>query len=207
MRAGLISALRSTSGAFLLWACTECHSSSGGQAAPSVLPSASAVPSAVPSASGLTSSPECAPICSAYWLHAYRFDRLCGGGAHLFDSLWATPACSAAEVQRNDSLRFVDRRGKGKEDRPLCRCGEELPHRPVDKRQVSGARCESLCQRAEGLWARMDRECQAAPTRSDYNAPQCYDLEERFFELRPEIFACWCTRISRSQRMLHGTPP
>lgn len=190
--------------ALLLCACGDCHSS-GGQSLPSVMSSSPSV-STVPSVSAV-SKDECEPICSEHFMYSYRFDRLCGQGEYLFDSRWYTPACTAAEVQRNDSLRYIYRPGKPDGEGPLCRCGELLPHHPLGKHQVSGPRCDSLCEEAEGMWSRMERECQTPPWLEGYDKSQCYGLEERFFKLRPQIFECWCSRVSRSQRMLHGTLP
>ncbi|MGE0327499.1 MAG: hypothetical protein AB7S68_34625, partial [Polyangiaceae bacterium] len=97
----------------------------------------------------------------------------------------------------------------GKPDvRALCECGNsELPQAPRRKEQVQSPRCDSLCTRATTLRTELDRQCRLPPTMQGYDDPRCYAMEKRFFDMRPEIFECWCTGVSFDQRMWHQMRP
>ncbi len=184
-----------------LVACDDCT-------APAPTPPASvSVGSAAPSVSARPAR-DCTPICNDYWMYGYRWHRLCGGGNNGFDRRWNTQSCHAAEFQWGGAGVQVDVQEEGREDDagPLCKCGShDLPGR--EHEQVHSPRCDSLCARAESLRSTMDKTCEVAPWFKGYDDPRCESMEERFFALRPEIFECWCTRVSFEQRVANGIYP
>lgn len=141
-------------------------------------------------------------------MFGYRWGRLCGQGENGFDRRWNTQACTAAEYQLSRVGARVDKREEGLESDagPLCRCGTtDLPR--LENEQVRTPRCDTLCARAESLRSTMDKICRVAPWFEGYDDPRCAGMEERFFKLRPEVFECWCTRVSFQQRVVNGIYP
>lgn len=149
---------------------------------------------------------DCAPVCNRYHLAWYRWGRLCHG-LDAFEPEWNTQACADATELR-DKVGALAKEWNDKPDAgPLCQCGRELPMEPRDKQQVQSPHCEGICARAEASRRELDHECQSPPSLPAYDAPQCYEMEERFFGMRPEVFQCWCRRVSSKQRAWFESDP
>lgn len=186
-----------------LVACGDCRGQDPG---PSPLATGTSSSPSV-SASAALPSRDCTSICNDYWMFRYREYRLCGGGSDLKDPRWSTRACWRARTEATSSRSQVDVQEEGRADDAgaLCRCGPNaLPFEPKEREQVTTKSCDSLCESAEGLFSRIESTCRFEPWDKEYDDPKCYEMEQRFYKLRPQIFDCWCTTVSFTQRLERG---
>lgn len=113
--------------------------------------------------------------------------------------LWLTDACSRARVALTASRRQVYASEAGQEGDAGAhhRCGlEMLPIKSEKAQQLPGPHCDAVCDRAATTYIAIEKNCRAAPEDERYDDPSCYKLEQRFFGMRPDIFECWCTRVT-----------
>lgn len=186
---------------------TGCDDS-GAQHKPQSAAAGPLVPPVPPAAASSGPSRDCTPICNDYWMYLAREHRLCGGGSDFVDRRWSTRACWRARSDGAETIAQVDATEEGREDAkgPLCKCGKsELPRKRADRQQESSEACSSFCDRAAAQRVKLE-QCGGLPGSPEYDDPGCYDVERRFFAMRPRIFECWCTQIHHLDRSVGPAP-
>ena len=128
----------------------------------------------------------CDQACVRFRKAANRYARLCYGNDHHFVPKYNTEECLNAA----GDFRYE------KEVTEHCGCaGDGAPYpKPKGPRQDT-KECRTLCDEAGTLNNILYRSCLASTfDRNNYEKPECYDIEERFFYEFPwsDLERCGC---------------
>jgi hypothetical protein len=124
---------------------------------------------------------QCPEACRRRATALRRYQRLCGGSSHHFIKMLDTKNCR----RWAGWYPYEKRAAQG------CEC-PRMPPRPKHS-ELPSPECRALCKQATDVYVEMNTKCRAVVTAKDYDLPDCYDLEERFFGYDPgKLETCGC---------------